>query len=125
MFNKKIIIYCIKFLAVYCILYYGTIAIVGLTVSGGYYCKFIDDFLNYPALLRKALLKSALAILNFCGYQTEIIAPYKIKMLNGRGVKIVYSCLGIGLFRKERDYFGTNFSLLLLREHSDHSVAVR
>ncbi len=97
-FKNKILQYCIKFIAVYCFLYYGTQVVIGLSVPPGYYSKFVHDFLDYPSLLRKGLISTAKAVLDFFDYSTEIVSAYKIKMVNGRGVKIVYSCLGIGLF---------------------------
>lgn len=80
------------------VLYYGSQAIIGLSAKGGYYNSFVAEYLNYPLALRKALLHTSGAILDLLGYQSEIVEPFKVKLVNGRGVKIVYSCLGIGLF---------------------------
>lgn len=96
--NNKIIAYCIKFIAIYCLLYYGSQAIIGLCAAPGYYSAFIDQYFNYPALLRNLLMNTSKSVLDLLDYQTEIESAYKIKFVNGRGVKIVYSCLGIGLF---------------------------
>jgi exosortase/archaeosortase family protein len=92
------VLYCIKFLVLYCFLYYGTRAIIGLSVHPGYYSPLVHDFLDYPSLLRKALMNASKSVLELFGHQTEIISAYRIRMVNGRGVKIVYDCLGIGLF---------------------------
>lgn len=82
----------------YVVLYYGSQAVIGLSAKGGYYSDFVRQFLNYPALLRKALLHSTSSMLDLLGYKSEIVEPFKVKLVNGRGVKLVYSCLGIGLF---------------------------
>ena len=97
MFKNKLFIYCIKFIASYCILYYGSQAIIGLSAPGNYYSAFVNDYLNYPALLRKALLKTSEFFLAAMGYHTEMPDEYKLRMVGGRGVRIVYSCLGIGV----------------------------
>jgi len=97
--QKKILFYCIKFLGIYCMLYYGSKAIIGLSVpGGGYYSPIIQRYFDYPSLLRKGILHVSGFMLNFLGYPSEILAPYKVRLINGRGVKIVYSCLGLGLF---------------------------
>ena len=98
MLNKKLLLYCIKFLAAYCILYYGSQAIIGLSAPERRYSQFVHDYLDYPSLLRKALLKCSQLFLEMMGYQTDMPDEYKIRMVGGRGVRIVYSCLGIGLF---------------------------
>ena len=51
--------FVIKFLAVYFILYYGTLAVIGLTIKGGYYSQFIHDHLDYITWLRRCILRSS------------------------------------------------------------------
>ncbi len=97
MHNRKLLVYCIKFLSAYCIIYYGSQAIIGLSAPGGYYSSFVHDYLNYPAWLRKALLKCSQFFLEIMGYQTEMPDEYKVRMIGGKGVRMVYSCLGIGV----------------------------
>ena len=97
--QKKILFYCIRFLGIYCILYYGSKAVIGLSVpEGGYYSPIVQQYFDYPSLLRKGILHVSGYVLDFFGYPSEIQAPYKVRLINGRGVKIVYSCLGLGLF---------------------------
>lgn len=81
----------------YCILYYGSQAIIGLSAPGGYYSGFVQKYLNYPALLRKALLQCSQFFLEAMGYHTEMPDEYKVRMIGGKGVRMVYSCLGIGV----------------------------
>jgi len=71
---------------------------IGITVPGGYYSPFIDQHLNYIAGLRWLLLNASKGLLNLFGYATYFKDSYTIKMQLGRGVKVVYSCLGYGLF---------------------------
>lgn len=95
--NRKFLVYCLKFIAAYCILYYGSQAIIGLSAPQGSYSQFVHHYLDYPALLRKALLKSSQCLLGIMGYTTEMPDEYRIKMVGGKGVRMVYSCLGIGI----------------------------
>lgn len=95
--SRKFVVYCFKFIAAYCVLYYGSQAIIGLSAPQGWYSQFVHNYLDYPALLRKALLKSSQALLGWMGYATEMPEEYNIRMVGGRGVRMVYSCLGIGI----------------------------
>jgi exosortase/archaeosortase family protein len=96
-FKNKLLIYCIKFIAAYCFLYYGSQAIIGLSAHGGYYSSVVHDYFNYPAWLRKALLKTSQFFLETMAYKTEMPDEYKVRMVGGKGVRMVYSCLGIGV----------------------------
>lgn len=94
---RSLFIYLIKFLLCFCILYYGSLAVIGLTVPGGYYSPFIHNHLNYIAWLRAALLYCSKILLTIFGYDVYVRDIYSITMYGGRGVHIVYSCIGFGL----------------------------
>jgi exosortase/archaeosortase family protein len=89
--------YFIKFIGAFCLLYFGTKAIIGLTVPGGYYSAFIARYLDYPALLRSSLLNGTRLLADIFGYQTYLRDAYHVTMVNGNGVHLVYACLGYGL----------------------------
>ena len=97
MFNKGFISYLLKFILTFCILYYGTKAMIGITTPGGYYVTFADKYLDYISGLRYLLLHSSKGLLNLLGFDIYLKDSYTIKMVNGRGVQVVYSCLGYGL----------------------------
>jgi len=90
-------IYFLKFIGAFCVLYFGTKAIIGLTVPGGYYNSFVANYLDYPALLRSSLLNGTRLAVGIFGYQTYLRDAYHITMVNGNGVHLVYACLGYGL----------------------------
>jgi exosortase/archaeosortase family protein len=97
--NKRntFLIYLLKFGLAFCICYYGTIAIIGLSAPGGYYSDIIHKYFNYISVLRASLLhgsKEALSIFNF---DTYVSGKYVLKVRNGPGVKVVYACLGYGV----------------------------
>lgn len=81
----------------FCILYYGTTAVIGLAAPGGYYIGFVHDYFDYPALLRKSLLNSSQLFLSAIGYHSNVIDISHLKIENGPGIQLVYSCLGYGL----------------------------
>ena len=94
---KVFITYLIKFLVVFGILYYGTIAFIGLAAPGGYYIPFFDHYLNYPSWLRASLLICSQALLSLFGYHTTLPGQYLIRLSTGSSVRIVYTCLGYGI----------------------------
>lgn len=89
--------YFIKFIGAFCVLYFGTKFIIGLTVPGGYYSPFVDRYLDYPGLLRSSLLQGTRLLAAIAGFDTFKVNSYVIRIVNGTGVKLVYSCLGYGL----------------------------
>lgn len=97
--NKRgLFIYVLKFLFIYCVLYYGTQLIIGLTVPGNIYSSFVRDHLDYISLLRKSLLYMAKYVVGMWGYTADVQYDFYLKIVNGSRVRMVYSCLGIGVF---------------------------
>jgi exosortase/archaeosortase family protein len=91
------IIYLIKFIGIFSVLYFGTIGLIGLTAPGGYYSPFIDHYFNYVSWLRSSLLYGAKAVLSFAGFETYVKDIYNLQVQNGRGVHVGYDCLGYGV----------------------------
>jgi exosortase/archaeosortase family protein len=89
--------YFIKFIGTFCFLYFGTKAVIGLTVPGGYYSAFIARYLDYPALLRSSLLNGTRLLVGIFGFDTYLKDAYRVAVVNGHGVRLIYACLGYGL----------------------------
>ena len=89
--------YFFKFVIIFCIFYFGTIAIIGLAAPGGYYVAFIDHYFNYISWLRSSLLYAARAIVFIAGFETYVWNIYTLRIQNGRGVHIGFDCLGYGV----------------------------
>jgi exosortase/archaeosortase family protein len=89
--------YFIKLIGLFCLLYFGTKFIIGLTVPGGYYSAWVASYLDYPALLRRSLLNGTRFLVGLFGYDTYFRDAYRVNIVHGKGVKMVYSCLGYGL----------------------------
>ncbi|MBC7616989.1 MAG: hypothetical protein H7202_13060, partial [Pedobacter sp.] len=70
---------------------------IGITTPGGYYVAFADKYLDYISGLRYLLLHTSKGLLTMIGFDVYLKDIYTIKMVNGRGVQVVYSCLGYGL----------------------------
>jgi len=97
MFNKAFITYFLKFVLTFCVLYYGTIAMIGITSPGGYYSEFAAKYLDYVSALRWMLLHCAKLLLNIFGFHVYLKDVYTIKLQNGLGVHVGYDCIGYGV----------------------------
>jgi exosortase/archaeosortase family protein len=95
--NRNFLLYIVKFAIFFCILYFGTIAVIGLSVPAGYYSPFIAKHLNYIDWLRTSLLFTSKEFLLLLGYQTYLPDKYDLFMKNGTGIHMVYSCIGYGI----------------------------
>lgn len=95
--DKVFIRFIIKFLLVLVILYYGTIALIGLSVPGGHYSSFVDKYLNYIAWVRSSLLNGSKLLLSLFGVDTYLAGDYNLRQVNGRGIRLVYECVGYGI----------------------------
>jgi len=66
-------------------------------MPGNHYSSFIDNYLDYPSALRQSLLQGAAFFLKLMGHNTFIPDPYRLQLINGSWVKLVYACLGVGV----------------------------
>lgn len=89
--------YSIKLLAIYVVLYFGTLAVIGLSAPEGYHSSFVAKYLNYPAWVREALLYACNSMLKVSGYPSEMDGVYRIKLHGGHGINVIYGCLGAGI----------------------------
>jgi exosortase/archaeosortase family protein len=95
--NRTFNNFFVKFFFSFCILYFGTKIIIGLTVPSGYYSSFVVNYFNYPAALRHSIFKGTSLLVSLFGFETISKDLYHISFLQGRGIHLVYSCLGYGL----------------------------
>ena len=88
--------FLIKFVLLFLLFYYFNIYYFRVTSPGSHYIPFLADHLNYISWLRTVLLKSSAGLLNLMGF-TAITDEYSL-LVAGHGIlKIVYSCLGLGV----------------------------
>lgn len=95
--NQPFIKYLFKFILSFCVLYYGTIAFIGISSPGGFYISFADKYINYVAWLRAGLLYCSKIVLQFAGFQVYLPDVYTIKIQGGNAVHIGYDCIGYGV----------------------------
>jgi exosortase/archaeosortase family protein len=73
------------------------VAFIGLTTPGGYYLAYLDQHLNYIDVWRYSYLQSSALILEVLGHKVTHNQTTLLIENNG-GFKLVYSCLGYGIF---------------------------
>jgi exosortase/archaeosortase family protein len=96
-FLKGYGLFLMKFLGVFCILFYGTEAIIGLSSKDNHYNTFVATYLNYISPLRYALLFSAKTLLTLLNHQVYFRDEFTLAVQGGSGVRMVYSCIGYGV----------------------------
>lgn len=89
--------YLFKFLGAFCLLYFGSQAIIGYAAPGNLYSPFVSRYLDYPAGLRYSLLTGSKIMLSVFNIESHIVNTFNLRMPGGRGIHLVYSCLGIGV----------------------------
>jgi exosortase/archaeosortase family protein len=90
------VIFVIKFLCLFGLLYGFYIFYLGITSPGGRYIAFLDIHLNFIAWLRSALIEGSAAILNLLGYQTKTTAA-QLLVVGHNTLHVGYDCLGFGV----------------------------
>jgi exosortase/archaeosortase family protein len=94
--NKNFGWYLLKFAVVFCILYFGTLAVIGLASPESYYSPFVAKYLDYISVLRSSLLHSSKAFLSLFNFQTAFRDRYTLMATHG-GIRMVYTCIGYGV----------------------------
>lgn len=85
------------FLTLYAVFYFGNKAFTGVTVPGNVYIPFLDEHFNYVKVFREFLLQCSAFIIRLFGH-TTFIHDYGIKMENGKGIRLIYACMGFAIF---------------------------
>ena len=95
--SKRFLRFIIIFAAVFAGLYFGIKILEGLAVPGGNYSPFVDKYLDIASWIRSSLIVSVKFIMSLEGYETYRPNEYLLTVVNGKGISIVYSCLGFGV----------------------------
>ncbi len=96
--NKKIWIYLLKFIAIFCICYFGTLAIIGLSAPVGYYSPFVSKYLDYVKWIKLSLMSATGLLLSIFSIETHTEPGFLIRINGGRGVIIAMDCVGYGVY---------------------------
>ncbi|MGY4537040.1 exosortase/archaeosortase family protein [Mucilaginibacter sp. UYNi724] len=90
------LIFVIKFLCLFGLLYGFYIGYVSITSPGGLYMPFFEKHLNMISGLRYILIESSASILRILGYQTRT-NDYQLLVVSHNILHIAYDCLGFGV----------------------------
>ncbi len=95
--NNPFLLFVAKFFVTFLICYYVTLAVIGISAPGGMYNAFVSKNLNYVDCIRSSLLTGTKYLLKILGTETYLNNKYNIRQVNGRGIVIVYQCVGYGI----------------------------
>ena len=96
--DKKVLAYLGKFLVIFCICYFGTLAEIGLAAPGGLYSPFVAKYLDYVSWIKMSLIHATGFILSLFGIHTQILPGFIIRFSGGNGVIIARDCVGFGVY---------------------------
>jgi len=88
--------FVLTFLVLFALFYGANLFFFGLTTPGNSYSRFFTDHLNYIQGLRWLLLKCSALVLNAFGF-IAIHNSYELLVPGHLTIKLVYSCLGLGI----------------------------
>ena len=89
--------FIIIFIVVFLLCYFGALMFTGLAVPGDHYSAAVEKYFNIAAWLRSALILCSKSLLSLFGVATYRADEYVLREVNGRGIRLVYSCLGFGV----------------------------
>ncbi|WP_374948789.1 exosortase Y [Mucilaginibacter sp.] len=90
------ILFVVKFLGIFGLLYVFYIAYLSLSSPGGYYIPFLDKHFNFVNSFRNLLIQGSAAILNLLGYQTKTTATQML-VVKHNIINVGYDCLGFAV----------------------------
>jgi exosortase/archaeosortase family protein len=96
--DRQVWIYLAKFVGIFCVLYFGTLAIIGLAAYGGLYSPFVAQYLDYVSWIKVSLIQATALILSFFHIQTHTEPGFMLRYEHGRAVIIAMSCVGYGVY---------------------------
>ena len=111
--NRDFWIYIFKFISAFCLLYFGTLAIIGFSVPGGYYSPFIAEHLNFVDWLRRSLLYGAKGVTYLFGFDTQVEGQYILRITHGHSIRMVYQCIGYGVMSFWAAFVFANSALIV------------
>ena len=95
--TRKFLIFGSKFLLIFGLLYFGTLAVIGLAAPGGLYSGFIDHYFDYVSGIKYSLMYGTKVLLSLFDIHTINRPEFVIKLQNGTGVVIAMNCVGYGV----------------------------
>lgn len=96
--EKRLWIYLVKFIVVFCVCYFGTLAVIGLAAPGGLYSPFVEKYLDFVSWIKLSLIHATGFILSLVGIPTQTEPGFIIRFAGGNGVHIARDCVGYGVY---------------------------
>jgi exosortase/archaeosortase family protein len=97
MLKSKAVKFSITFVVLFLALYYFNIGFFSITSpQSSNYKSFVADHFDYIRVLRHILLQSTSFVLRLAGFAT-VTNEYELLIAGRGGIRLVYSCLGLGL----------------------------
>ncbi|MDD2794192.1 MAG: exosortase/archaeosortase family protein [Sediminibacterium sp.] len=94
--DRSYILFLLRFLGLFSLLYFGTYAFIGLSTEGGHFIPFLKH-IDYVSWYRQLLLRSSEMVLDLLEYNAYTRGPYLLYINGKSGIQLVYECLGIGV----------------------------
>ena len=91
-------LYLLKFLGIFCLLYFGTLAVIGLAAPGSYHILFIEKYLDYVSWIKRSLINATALTLAVFHIPTVKEHGFALRITGGRGIIISMSCVGYGVY---------------------------
>jgi exosortase/archaeosortase family protein len=92
------LIYLLKFAGIFCLCYFGTLAVIGLATPGGYYSPFVEKYLDYVSWIKRSLINATAFILSWFNIGTQKEPGFGLRIKGGRAIIISMSCVGYGVY---------------------------
>ncbi|HRN91008.1 MAG TPA: hypothetical protein PLE75_01070 [Ferruginibacter sp.] len=86
-----------KFLCLFCIFYFGSLAIIGLSARDGYYSPFVSKYFDVISWISHSLVWGTKGLVYLLGFETYTLPNFIIRITGGSGVRIAYDCVGYGV----------------------------
>lgn len=96
--DKKFLWFVGKFLLLFVLFYYGTIAWIGIAAPGGLYSPFVEQWLDYVSWIKQSLMAGTGWLVGLFGYETVKEPGFLIRIIGKRGVFIAMDCVGYGVY---------------------------
>jgi exosortase/archaeosortase family protein len=96
--DRQFLFFVGKFLLLFCLFYFGTLALIGVAAPGNFYSPFAEKYLDYVSWIKHSLIWGVKQFAALAGYGTVTEPGFIISITNQRGVMIAMDCVGYGVY---------------------------
>ena len=97
-FPKSFYKFCLIFLSVFGCCYFGFKLIYGVAVPGGIYSPIVEKYFNIASWIRQGLMLCTQYLVSIFNVKSYRESEYILRAEGGSGIKLIYGCLGIGVY---------------------------